>query len=268
MANGTVYLIGAGPGAPDLITVKGMMYLSQADVVIHDRLVNGRLLANAKSGAELVSKQDLCGQDEINCLMAERAKAGKTVVRLKGGDPFLFGRGGEEAEFLAAAGIPFEVVPGVTSALAVPAYAGIPLTHRHLSATVGIVTGHEASDKAGPTVNWRNLSRAVDTLVILMGLGNLPTIVEQLLEAGKSADTPVAVICQGTLPSQVTLTSTLGQVVEGAAVNGLEPPAIVVVGEIVRLRERLVTSATLSASLSPSTSSPRSGGVPVGELAN
>ncbi len=240
MAHGMVYLVGAGPGNPDLITVKGMACLQQADVIIYDRLVNRQLLAHARPDCELIVRgkhgQD---QDGLNHLMADRARQGKTVVRLKGGDPFLFGRGGEEAEFLVAAGVPFEVVPGVTSALAVPAYAGIPVTHRGLSSSVGIVTGHEAPGKPGAVVNWDALSRAVDTLVILMGLGNLPVIVERLLQAGKRPDTPVAVICQGSLPEQVTLVSTLDRVVEEVEICGFQPPAIAIVGEVVRLRERM-----------------------------
>ncbi len=234
-----VYLVGAGPGDPGLITVRGMACLEQADVVIYDRLVNQELLANTKPGAELILKQDLGGQGEVNRTLAERAAAGEMVVRLKGGDPFLFGRGGEEAEYLAACGLSFAVVPGVSSALAVPAYAGIPLTHRHHSATVGIVTGHEASPKDGPGVNWAELSHTVDTLVILMGLGNLPFIVERLLASHMNADTPVAVISQGTLPVQETLISTLGEVAEQVQRCGLRSPAVVVVSEVVRFRESI-----------------------------
>ena len=240
MSTGKVYLVGAGPGHPGLITVKGLACLQQADVIIYDRLVNRELLTHARAGCELVARgEHRPDQHELYGLMADRAGQGKTVVRLKGGDPFLFGRGGEEAEFLTAAGIPFEVVPGVTSALAVPAYAGIPLTHRCFSSAVGLVTGHEAGDKARPAINWEALSQAVDTLVILMGLGNLSAIVERLLKAGRSHDTPVAVICEGSLPEQVTLVSTLGQVVEEVEALQLQPPAIIVVGEIVRLRERI-----------------------------
>ena len=240
MTGGMVYLVGAGPGDPDLITVKGVACLRQADVIIYDRLVDRELLAHARADCELIARgkagQD---QDKLHRLMIDRAKQGKTVVRLKGGDPFLFGRGGEEAVFLFAEGIPFEVVPGVSSALAVPAYAGIPLTHRCLSSAVGIVTGYETVDKAGVTVNWEALSQAVDTLVILMGIRNLSVIVEHLLKVGKSQDTPVAVICQGSLPEQATLVSTLGQVVEEVGARGFQPPAIIVVGEVVRLRERI-----------------------------
>lgn len=241
MAQGKVYLVGAGPGDPGLITVKGVACLQQADVIIYDRLVNPALLVYARPGCELIARLDhRQDQGELYDLMADRAGEGKTVVRLKSGDPFLFGRGGEEAEFLATASIPFEVVPGVTSALAVPAYAGIPLTRRGLSSSVGLVTGHEATDKAGLTVNWEALSRAVDTLVVLMGLKNLPAIVERLLKAGKSPDTPVAVVCQGSLPEQVTLVSRLGRVVEEVEAHELQPPAVIVVGEVVQLRERIL----------------------------
>lgn len=234
MGKGMVYLVGAGPGDPGLITVRGTACLNRADVIIYDRLINRKLLAHARPGCELIGREGET-QSEINRLMAERAREGRTVVRLKGGDPFLFGRGGEEAEFLAGAGIPFEVVPGVTSALAAPTYAGIPLTHRQLSSAVGIVTGHEAPDKVGSAVNWEAVSRAVDTLVILMGMGNLSAIVKRLLRAGKSEDTPVAVVCRGTLPGQETLVSSLGRVAREAEARGLQPPAVIVVGEVVRL---------------------------------
>lgn len=235
-----VYLVGAGPGDPGLITVKGLLCIQQADVIIYDRLVNRRLLTYARPGCELIARgehgQD---QDDLCSLMVERAKEGKTVVRLKGGDPFLFGRGGEEAEHLSAAGVLFEVVPGVTSALAAPAYAGIPVTYRGLSSSVGIVTGHEASDKGNEAVRWDLLAHAVDTLVILMGLGNLPSIVERLLEAGKSPHTPVAVIGQGSLPEQRALVSTLAQVVLEVQARQLQPPAVILVGEVAQLRERI-----------------------------
>ena len=239
-AHGKVYLVGAGPGDPDLITVKGLTCLRQADVIVYDDLVNRQLLAHAKPCCELIARaKHASDQDELNRLMVKRARQGKTVVRLKGGDPFLFGRGGEEVAFLAASRIPFEVVPGVSSALAVPAYAGIPLTHRGLSSSVGIVTGHEAPNKPGPEVNWDLLAQAVDSLVILMGLKNLPIIVERLLKAGKRGDTPIAVICRGSLPEQSTLVSTLSQVVREVETHGLEPPALIVVGEVVRLRESM-----------------------------
>lgn len=236
-------MVGAGPGDPDLITVKGLACLRQADVVIYDYLVNCELLANLQPHCELIARgKHAQDQDELNCVMAKRAEQGKTVVRLKSGDPFLFGRGGEEAECLAAGGIPFEVVPGVTSAFAAPASAGIPLTHRSVSSSVAIITGHETPDKANSAVRWDLLGEAVDTLVILMGLKNLPTIVDRLLQAGKSADTPIAVISRGTLPDQMTIVSTLGQVVDEAC--ELQPPALIVVGKVVRLRENLAPFET------------------------
>ena len=240
MSSGVVYLVGAGPGDPGLITVKGLFCIQQADVIIYDRLVNHRLLAQARPGCELIARNELGhDQDDLCSLMIERAREGKTVVRLKGGDPFLFGRGGEEAERLSAAGVPFEVVPGVTSALAVPAYAGIPLTYRGLSSSVGIVTGHEAPSKLNEAVHWDLLAHAVDTLVILMGLGNLPFIVERLLKAGKSPHTPVAVIGQGSLPEQVVLVSTLAQVVQDVQARQPRPPAVILVGEVARLRKSI-----------------------------
>ena len=240
MSSGVVYLVGAGPGDPGLITVKGLFCIQQADVIIYDRLVNHRLLAQARPGCELIARNEQGhDQDDLCSLMIKRAREGKTVVRLKGGDPFLFGRGGEEAERLSAAGVPFEVVPGVTSALAVPAYAGIPLTYRGLSSSVGIVTGHEAPNKLNEAVHWDLLAHAVDTLVILMGLGNLSFIVERLLKAGKSPHTPVAVIGQGSLPEQVVLVSTLAQVVQDVQARQPRPPAVILVGEVARLRESI-----------------------------
>lgn len=249
MTRGIVYLVGAGPGDPGLITVKGLACLQQADVIICDHLVNPSLLAHARSDCELITRGEhgrdqaesfALAQAELNRLMADRARQGKSVVRLKSGDPFLFGRGGEEAEFLASVGIPFQVVPGVTSALAAPACAGIPLTQRGVSSSAAIVTGHEASDKPKSGVNWGALSQAVDTLVILMGLKNLPLIVARLLKAGKPADTPVAVIYRGTLPEQITLVSTLGQVVKQVESREFQSPVVIVVGQVVRLRERIL----------------------------
>ena len=235
MDRGKVYLVGAGPGDPGLITVRGRECLERADVIIYDRLVNKELLQHARPGCELIGRgTHVKGQCEIERMMVAKAREGKRVVRLKAGDPFLFGRGGEDMEALTQSGIPFEVVPGVTSALAVPAYAGIPLTHRRSSSTVGIVTGHEAFGKTRTAVDWGAIGRAVDTLVILMGVRNLPTIVERLLETGRGGDTPVALIRWGTLPKQQVLTSTLSKVVDEA--RGYEPPAIIVVGEVVRMR--------------------------------
>lgn len=239
---GVVYLVGAGPGDPRLITLLGLERLRQADVVVYDRLVSEALLAEAPPGAEriFVGKapgEHSCRQEEINALLVHHARAGRMVVRLKGGDPFVFGRGAEEALACAEAGIPWEVVPGVSSAVSVPAWAGIPITHRQLSGGFAVVTGHCAE---GDRQDWAALAR-LDTLVILMGLARLPEIAAALLFHGRGADTPVAVIAQGTLPDERILTATLGTIAGDAARAGLRAPATVVVGEVVRLRERLVT---------------------------
>src|SRR6266545_1388512 len=304
---GIVYLVGAGPGDPGLITVAGLERLKEADVVVYDRLVSPTLLEHARPEAEGIfvgktpsvilsddlagarnqapSRRDLGGeagsvrggvgtrgtrpeplgagalshresgvshdQDAINQLLIEKAREGKRVVRLKGGDPFVFGRGGEEAEALRAAGIPFEVVPGVTSAVAVPAYAGIPVTHRGAASSFAVITGHEAEEEGRrkdegadggvpATIDWAKLATATDTLVFLMGTKTLPNIVEHLIANGRSPDTPVAVIRWGTTPEQRTVTGSLADIVERVADAGLTPPAITVVGEVVRLRENLL----------------------------
>lgn len=241
---GMVYLVGAGPGDPGLITVKGVASLQKADVVVYDYLANPAFLEHAPEGAEqiYVGKQGgahTLGQAQINQLIVEQACQGKTVVRLKGGDPFLFGRGGEEAEELSRAGVPFEVVPGVTSAISVPAYAGIPLTHRDHTATVAFVTGHEDPLKEKSNILWDKLSTGAGTLVFLMGVGNLPHIVARLMENGRSPDTPVAVIEQGTLSSQRTIVGHLHDIDALSRERGLKPPAIIVVGEVVALRDHL-----------------------------
>ena len=242
---GKVYLIGAGPGDPGLITLRGIRCLHEADVVVYDHLANPRLLSYAKPGAELIyagkkgGEADTTSQEEIGRLLVEKALAGKVVARLKGGDPFIFGRGGEEGLSLSQAGISFEVVPGVTSAIAVPAYAGIPLTHRDVSSTVAILTGHEDASKDASTIAWDKVATGVGTLVFLMGIGNLPSIVEKLLRHGRPTGTPAAVIQWGTKPEQQTVTGTLGTIVALVEARGLGPPAILVVGDVVRLRERL-----------------------------
>jgi uroporphyrin-III C-methyltransferase len=240
---GIVYLVGAGPGDPGLITAKGLGILRSADVVVYDRLVAPSLLAEAPPGAErvFVGKRPHGGgadlaQHEINALLVERAQRGLTVVRLKGGDPFVFGRGAEECEALHAAGVPFEVVPGVTSAIAVPAAAGIPVTHRRLASAFAVVTGHECEGVS--TLDWEALAR-VPTLVVLMGLSALPEITARLLEHGADPDTPAAAIASGTLPAQRTVIGTLATLAARVEEEGLEPPATVVVGEVVRVRELL-----------------------------
>ena len=239
---GMVYLVGAGPGDPGLITVRGQAYLSQAQVVLHDRLIDQRLLDLAVK-AELidVGKQPDCHpvpQEQINALLIEKARQGCVVVRLKGGDPFVFGRGGEEALALIKAGLPFEIVPGVTSGTAAPAYAGIPVTHRGVASSVAFITGHcAASSGSEPSIHWQHLAQGIDTLVFLMGVQNLSEIVENLLFQGRPPDTPVAVIQQGTYATQKTVTGTLQDILSKA--SQIQPPAITVVGEVVRLRESL-----------------------------
>lgn len=253
---GRVYLVGAGPGDPGLITVAGLERIKDADVIVYDRLISSRLLDHARPDAELIyvgkatpdgrgDRQvaqvgdDVTDQDSINAILIDKARVGKRVVRLKGGDPYVFGRGGEEAEALRAAGIPFEVVPGVTSAVAVPAYAGIPVTHRGVASSFAVVTGHEDPSKDQTAINWPHLATAVDTLVFLMGAKTLPDIVEKLVANGRPAITPVAVIRWGTTPEQRTVTGTLADIVDRVREAGITAPAITVVGEVVRLRETL-----------------------------
>jgi uroporphyrinogen III methyltransferase/synthase len=244
MRRGKIYLVGAGPGDPGLITVKGLECLRKADVIIYDRLIDDSLLGEAPANAEkiYVGKGRGCHameQKEINLLIVSKAREGKTVVRLKGGDPFVLGRGGEEAEVLAANKIPYEIVPGVSSAYAVPAYAGIPVTHRRLSSSFTVVTGHEAPEKSKPSIVWDKTSTGSDTLVFLMGMENLAHIVNQLIQDGKPPSTSIAVISQGTSPQQRTLVGTLEDIVSRAKQEGFEPPAVIVVGEVVQLREHL-----------------------------
>jgi uroporphyrinogen III methyltransferase/synthase len=215
---GIVYLVGAGPGDPGLLTVKGKECLEQADVVLYDYLANPALLDHAPAHAERVyvgrrGRGRYQDQTEINQLLIERAQAGQVVVRLKGGDPFVFGRGGEEAEAVAAAGVPFEVVPGVTAAVAVPAYAGIPVTHRTLASTMTVVTGHEDPSKGTTVIDWPKLAATSGTLVFMMGMKTLPMIVARLLEDGRSPETPVAAIRWGTKTEQRTIIGTLRDIV-------------------------------------------------------
>ena len=240
---GKVYIIGAGPGDPGLITLKAVECLRLADVVIYDNLVNEELLKYAPTHARIIYAGKKGGdhtlsQDRINELLAKEARGGNTVARLKGGDPFVFGRGGEEAEVLAAEGIPFEVVPGVTSAIAVPAYAGIPLTHRGLTSTVAFVTGHEDPTKDKSDIDWQALS-GIGTLVFLMGVKNVVQITEALIRHGKSPDTPAALIRRGTTARQQVLAGTLSNIAGLAQTNHFKPPAILVVGPVVNLRDTL-----------------------------
>jgi uroporphyrinogen III methyltransferase / synthase len=250
MNEGKVYLIGAGPGDPGLITIKGRNCLEKADVVVYDYLANEQLLEYIREGAEKVyvgkkGSDHTLPQDQINGLIIAKAKEGKSVVRLKGGDPFIFGRGGEEAEDLARAGIPFEIVPGVTSAIAAPAYAGIPLTHRDYTSTVAFITGHEDPTKEESKIAWDKISTGVGTLVFLMGVGNLTRIAQELMKNGRPPETPVALIRWGTLPEQETILGRLSNVGEIAQSRKLKPPVIILVGEVVALREKLNWFETL-----------------------
>jgi uroporphyrin-III C-methyltransferase len=240
---GKVYLVGAGPGDPDLLTLKGKKCLEQAHAILYDQLVSDELLKHAAESAELiyVGKQGgkhCADQRAIEELLIRKAREGKTVVRLKGGDPFVFGRGGEEAAALKRAGIPYEIVPGVSSAIAAPAYAGIPVTHRSCASSVAIVTGHEALNNRGQ-VKWDKLASSVDTLVILMGLHNLREIMHRLLESGCEPHRPVALIHCATQPSQKTLLGTVQTIADLADQAKFQSPTVIVVGEVVRLGREL-----------------------------
>ena len=241
---GMVFLVGAGPGDYRLITLKAVECLKKADVVVYDRLADDRILRWAKNDAEMIyvgkaSANHTMKQGDINQLLADKAKEGKCVVRLKGGDPFVFGRGGEEALLLKEQGVPFEIVPGVTSAISVPAYAGIPVTHRAVATSFAVVTGHEDPTKVESSMRWDKLATATDTLVFLMGVENLPYITKQLVDNGRAADTPAAVIRWGTKPEQRTLVTTLGSAADDVKRNGIKPPAIFIVGDVVKLRKEL-----------------------------
>ncbi|MCX8152949.1 MAG: uroporphyrinogen-III C-methyltransferase [Candidatus Bathyarchaeota archaeon] len=243
MVKGKVFLVGAGPGDPTLLTVKAVEVLKAADVVVYDRLVNEAILDWAPATAERIyvgkssGKHEL-SQERINELLVAKALEGKKVVRLKGGDPFLFGRGGEEAEALAENHIDFEVVPGVTSAIAAPAYAGIPLTHRDYASSVAIATGHRA-ENGGKIVKWVELAGAVDTIVILMGVELLESIAAKLMDGGLDPETPVAIIEQGTTARQRSLVGELGMIAEVAKEKGVKPPAVIVIGRVATLGEKL-----------------------------
>ncbi len=239
---GKVYIVGAGPGDPELITVKGLRALQQADVVVYDRLVNQQLLNEASPLAELIyvgKGPDIpsAKQAEIELILICKAREGKVVVRLKGGDPFVFGRGGEECQSLRENGIPYEVVPGISSALAVPAYAGIPVTHRTLATSFTVVTGHTAGED-DCAIDWYKLPKE-GTLVILMGVKHLPQITECLIKHGRSADTPVAMIQQGTTQKQRVITGTLATIAAIAKQEGIRPPAITIVGNVAALTHEL-----------------------------
>ena len=241
--SGTVYLVGAGPGDPGLLTLRAAELLQAADVVVHDNLIGDAILAMIPVSTRriYVGKHEgshLMSQDKINNLLVELSRKYSCVVRLKGGNPFIFGRGGEEAEVLVRHGVTFEVVPGISSGMAVPTYAGIPLTHRNHASSFGFITGHEAPDKFYANVNWKNVA-ALDTLVVYMGLRRIAGIAEQLMRHGKAAGTPVAVIHAGTLPEQCELYGRLDDIAAKVERHGLKPPAIIVIGSVVDLHERL-----------------------------
>lgn len=240
---GKVYLIGAGPGDPELLTLKGQRLLSRADVVVYDRLVNPKILEHLPKDAERIyvgkaSSKHTLPQDNINLLLVKLAQKGKIVVRLKGGDPFLFGRGGEEVLTLAEHKIPFEIVPGITSAIAVPAYAGVPVTHRGFTSSLGIFTGQEDPTKEDTSINWEKISTGLGTLVFLMGFENLAKICQTLIKFGRSPLTPCCLIQWGTLPQQRSLSADLKTIVQKAKKEKFGPPAILVVGEVVSLRKK------------------------------
>lgn len=240
---GTVYLVGAGPGDPDLITLKGLRCIQQADIILYDRLVNPELLKYSRKDAQLV----YCGklphyhtmkQETINHFLVKYAKEGLCVVRLKGGDPFVFGRGGEEALECVQNGIPFEIVPGITAGIAASAYAGIPVTHRTLSKSFAFITGHQAGDSEAEH-QWVHLAKAVDTICVYMGVHHLPVITRNLIQNGKSRDTPVALVQWGTLSDQRTVTGTLDTIEKVVKEADISNPSMIVIGEVVRLHKEL-----------------------------
>src|SRR5680860_457790 len=257
MAEGTVYLVGAGPGDPGLMTRRSLELIAAADAILYDRLIPAGALDGARIDADLryVGKEPgnpAMGQDDINSLLVELGSKGLEVVRLKGGDPFVFGRGGEEAEALLAAGMPFEVVPGVTAGVAAPAYAGIPVTHRDLASAVAFVTGHEDPEKGAKdsasmpnpsrpesALDWDALARFPGTLVLYMGVKSLPMIADRLVAAGRPADQPAAVVERGTLPGQRAVTATLSDIASRVAEEGVRAPAITVIGPVAGLRDTL-----------------------------
>ncbi|WP_339059954.1 uroporphyrinogen-III C-methyltransferase [Tepidibacillus marianensis] len=244
MGNGKVFLVGAGPGDPKLITLRGKEAIEQADVIVYDRLSHPSLLHYAKPETEKIyvgkrPDHHTLQQEEINQLIVDKALEGHLVTRLKGGDPSIFGRVGEEAEALVEHGIPFEIVPGITSAIAVPAYAGIPVTHRNFTSSLAIVTGHEDPTKNESSINWGKLSTATGTLIFLMGVANLPLIQKKLIENGRDESTPIALIRYGTRVEQQTVVGTLKDIIQKVEEARLTSPAIIIIGEVVRLREKL-----------------------------
>ena len=241
---GKVYLVGAGPGDAGLITVRGLECIQRAEVIVHDNLVNSSLLKHARPDAEIIlagkmSKKHTLTQEEINALLVEKAREGKVVTRLKGGDPFVFGRGGEEAEELRKAGFDFEIVPGISSAIAAPAYAGIPVTHRAVATAFMVITGHEDPTKEQTQVDWAGVAKFFGTRVILMGVERIGTIAGELVRHGASPETPVAMVRWGTTGRQQTIQGTLATITDVAAQANFRPPAVTVIGEVARLREKL-----------------------------
>ena len=239
-----VYLVGSGPGDLGLLTLKGLELIKKADVIIYDRLVSKTILKQIPSKTKKLYVGKSTGkhsvtQEKINELIVRESKQGKKVVRLKGGDPFIFGRGGEEAQSLFSASIPFEIVPGISSASAVPAYAGIPLTHRDYASSAAIVTGHESWAKKGSQVNWEGLANAVDTIVVLMGVSNLESIIKGIKKGGRHDDTPVAIIEDGTTRKQRVTIGKLSDIVEKARKSEVKSPAVIVIGDVVKLRKEL-----------------------------
>lgn len=245
MKKGKVYLVGAGPGDPGLLTARARDILARADVIVYDRLVARQLLQKLPKHIEKVyvgkrsGTHSIPGQDAIHRILVSNAEAGKLVVRLKGGDPFLFGRGGEEVQKLRKAGISFEVVPGITSALAVPAYAGIPVTHREYASSVAIVTGHEDPKKREKLVDWKKLATSVDTIIVLMGVNKLQSILKSLVEGGRNYETPVAVVERGTTKRQRVTVGTIRTMAAQAVERKIKPPAIIIVGDVVKLEKEL-----------------------------
>ncbi|NSL50689.1 uroporphyrinogen-III C-methyltransferase [Calidifontibacillus erzurumensis] len=244
MNKGKVYIVGAGPGHPKLITIRGMECIKEADVIIYDRLINKELLNYASSHCQLI----YCGkvprehgliQEEINTLLVEHAKKGKIVTRLKGGDPFVFGRGAEEAEVLRNHHIPYEIVPGITAGIAAPAYAGIPVTHRNYASSLAIVTAHGKLENNEDHLNWQALAQGIDTLAFYMGVGNLQYICDQLKKHGRPETTPVAIIQWGTTNMQKTVISTLDNITEKCAKENITNPAMIIIGDVVNLREKI-----------------------------
>lgn len=239
-----VYLVGSGPGDPELLTIKARRLIDEADVIVYDQLPGKKILSSMPENAEKIDAGKFAGshtlkQEEINRVLVDKAREGKVVVRLKGGDPYVFGRGGEEAQVLVSEGIEVEVVPGITSAIAAPAYAGIPVTHRDHASMVTFITGHEDPTKADSALDWDALAKFGGTIVILMGVSMLPANVKELLKHGKDPKTPVALIERGTRPDQRTTVGTLENIVELAKERGVKAPAITVIGTVVNLHDTL-----------------------------